>query len=213
MTRWPVGQALILATTLIALAYLAASSQPPDLSVSELLDMRGAGEVFVHGLLVSSWTYDSGTEHLVLSDPDGAAIISVICLPGPGGSPSQRASYGDLLRVKGVCSFEGSTPRLYSNFQDVSVLKKSRAALAVGDLARLWPLLIGDRIEIAGDGVEIRPGLFALKDPEGEDCSIALNLQEGASFITGPMILVGVLRLDESTMALVFDVESFIPLR
>jgi hypothetical protein len=207
---WPRIHASVLATTLIGMIYLAAISQPPVLTVSDLWALSEEGEVEVRGALVSLQTFESGTERLVLSDMDAGASVIIVCMRGPGAPPSQRLGFGDLISARGTCTFENSAPIVFSRYQDIAVTEASSDFLTVGMLCDLWPLLINDEIGISGHCFQDNLSGYRLADGSGGS-TIVLKCGFDLRDFVGPVSLRGVLRVDHDTMALVLEVISIGP--
>ncbi len=203
--------ASVLAAGLLAsLVLLSASSVPPSLTVSELWGLGGDAGVTVEGVLVSLWTYDSGAEVIVLSDPSGPPTARVVCSTGPGPPPSAAASVGDLVSASGECVFEDGVPTVFCRYGDVRLLRDSQDVLTLAMLAESWPLFEGDRFAVRGVCEVDSSGAPRLSDPEG-GCSFALVLDDGVAAAEGEAVVDCTLAVDRSTMSIVLEAHSVTP--
>ena len=204
--------AVLAAGLLASMVLLSASSVPPSLTVSELWGLGGDARVTVEGILVSLWTYDSGAEAIVLSDPAGPPTARVVCSAGPGPPPSAAAAMGDLVSASGECVFEDGVPTVFCRYGDVRLLKESQDVLTVGLLAGSWQLFEGDRFAVRGVCQADSSGAPRLMDPEG-CCSFAMVLDDGVAAAEGEVLVDCTLTVDRSTMSVVLEAHSISPAR
>lgn len=201
---------VLAAGLLSSVVLLSSSAAPPSVTVSELWGLGGDATITVTGLLVSLWSYDSGSEVLVMSDEEGPPTVRVVCTPGPGLAPSTALSVGDLLSVSGECVFEDGTPSVFCRYGDVRLTRRSEEVLTVGLLSASWQLFEGDRISMRGVCEAPPAGAPRLADPEG-GCSIAMLLGPGVAPVEGGVLVDCTMVLDPVTMSLVLEVHSLEP--
>lgn len=196
---------MLSSTTLISCA-----SQPPEVTVSQLWVLGGDSPVTVSGLLVNVWSYDSGTEILVMMDGSGETTVKVVCSPGPWAPPSASLSIGDLVVVSGDCAFEDGVPVVFCHYGGVSLSRRSQDVLTVSTLCGSWRLFEGDRIDLRGVLMPDDSGALRLHD--GQDvCSIAVRLAPGVNAVYGNVLARCVLEVDVTTMEILLLVDALDP--
>jgi hypothetical protein len=201
--------AVVVTGLLSSAVLLAASAQPPSVTVSELWGLGEDVSLTVSGVLVSLRAYESGAEVIVMSDLSGDPTVKVVCSVGPGRPPSEFVSIGDLLGVSGDCVFEGGVPVVYCEYAGVSMIRPAEEVLTVALLSVAWHLFEGDRITIGGVSELDASGAARLWDPDG-GCSIGMRLPDTAP-VVGFVIVDCTLVLDRATMALVLEVDTLAP--
>lgn len=195
---------------LSSLVLLSSSAAPPSLTVAELWGLGGDSALTVSGVLVSLRSYESGSEVLVISDEGGSPTVRVVCTTGPGPSPGEISSIGDLLSVSGECVFEDGVPSVFCRYGDVRLLRRCQDVLTVSLLSASWQLFEGDRVSVRGVcGVDPH-GALRLADADG-GCSIAMLLDQGVAPVCGEVVADCTLVLDTSTVSLVLEVHSLTP--
>jgi hypothetical protein len=199
----PPNQRVLAASIVASLAVLTslgAGSGPPEVAISDALALEGGEIIRVRGIVVNAWLSDTGTLSLVLADLHQRTSLKVMCSGGISADPAD-VRIGDELRMA------GEKPALWSSFDDVEILARSRDALSVESLSTSWELLIGDRFEITGILVVTDGGGYRLVNPEGT-ASIALVLpQPGPSrYECGKVLVDAMLMLDPAGMELVLKV-------
>ena len=195
---------------LSSMVLLASSSLPPSMTVSELWGLGDDSSITVSGLLASLWTYESGSEVIVISDESGEPTVKVVCAVGPGPPPSDAVSIGDLLKVSGECVFDDGVPVVYCEYGDVHIVRQSEQVLTLDLLSAAWSLFEGDRISLEGVCEPDASGVLRLRDIDGE-CSIMMLLDEGVNPLEGHVLADCVLVLDRATMTLVLEVRALSP--
>ena len=195
---------------LSSLVLLSSSAAPPSLTVAELWGLGGDSALAVSGVLVSLRSYESGSEVLVVSDEGGSPTVKVVCTTGPGPSPGEVSSIGDLLSVSGECVFEDGIPSVFCRYGDVRLIRRCQDVLTVSLLSTAWQLFEGDRVSVRGVcGTDVH-GALRLADAGG-GCSIAMLLDQGVAPVCGDVVADCTPALDASTMSLVLRVHSLTP--
>ncbi len=167
--------AVVLVSLLSSLVLLGSDAEPPLVAISEVQRLEDGMSVQLSGLLVDDWTYESGSESMVLADPAGVATVEVITVPGARPQPSQYANIGDELLVAGKLSKSGQACTVFAKSDGITVLRTSDEVLTVDVLMRTWRLFEGDCVRIRGvlgsDGLQGSVRLFSSE----RNCSIALD--------------------------------------
>lgn len=164
-------------------------------------------------MLVALWTYESGVESLILSDPSGSSSVKILSSKGLRPQPSQYADIGDEILVIGEISNDGLSPTVFARSDDIQVSLDSEKILTVDILASNWGLFEGDCIKITGilgqDGFSSAPRLYS----QGMNRSVALLTggMDISALLTSKVIVTGTLRFDSRTMTLVLVVVSIGP--
>lgn len=169
--------ASLLACLLGSMLVLTGVSNPPHVEISSLNAIEEGTTVYVSGLLVSLWRYDTGTESLLLADPSDGSTLKVICAQGVAAFPGTYLCIGDEVLVKGEVMEARPQPVLLSRTDDIERLQPSELALTVKAVCHHWLLFEGDRFNVTG-AISTDDGL-RLQDLESE-YSISLRLAVGA---------------------------------
>lgn len=202
------AEALLLGTV----AVLSASSGPPVVMIQSVPSIEEGTVVRVSGHVVDIWSWDDGTENIVLADLGSGATLRVVCRAGAGQPPSESPSVGDLVLVTGEVARSGVQTLLIVGGDGPELVSRSADALTLGDLARNWRLFEGDDIGIKGLLVSDIDGNYVLSDL---DLTRSLRLSgstTGLARLAGHAVVVtGVIVVEESTMSLEFRVDSIAP--
>jgi hypothetical protein len=206
----PKPTASLLACLLGSMLVLAGTSSPPHVTISSLNAIEEGTTVYVSGLLVSLWRYDTGTESLLLADPSDGSTVKVICAQGIAAFPGTYLCIGDEVLAKGEVMESGRQRVLVSGTDEIERLRPSESALTVKTVCLHWLLFEDDRFNVTGT-ISTDGGL-RLQDLESE-YSISLRLAVGATVPSpdGGVCADCTLCLDESQMLIYLLVWSLSP--
>jgi len=198
--------ALFLIVLLGSIVLLGATSETPRLEIPQMSSVDDGTSVAVSGVLVDFRSYDASAENLVLMDSRSGATVKIICYRGVGPPPSQYASIGDELLIKGEVSQYQSSPTVFTNNEGVTVLKKAEFVLTVELLSTNWILFEGDEFVIRGVMMQ---GGHRLYDYDLEhSIMVVSDVVSVSQFDDRDVLVTCELQYDDSIMALTLVVES-----
>ena len=202
--------ALLLACFLSSLVMLGRGASPPEVPISQILDVEDGTNILVYGLMVDLWGYESGAESFVLAEPGSGRTVKVVSSPAASPQPSEYAQVGDELRVRGELSKAGFVPTIFTKSDRVSVSRESEDVLEIEVLGRNWHLFDGDCVRIGGvllmDGLGIVPRLF----DHDMRSSLALSMDgfDASAYLNERVIVTGILGFDHRTLALILTLRG-----
>lgn len=205
--------ALLLACLLGSIVMLGSEADPPVVSISQVPGLEDGMRVEVIGILVDLWTYDSGTESLILAEPNGPSTLKIVSSPARRPQPSRYADLGDELSVLGELSKSDQLPLMFTTSDEVHVSRESEDVLTVDMLKSSWRLFEGDHIRLRGvlsyDGLGETLRLFNLE----RNCSLALapGQIDAAAMVGSRVIVTGTLQFDLRLLSLRLLVSSIVP--
>jgi hypothetical protein len=189
-----------------SIVLLGVSSTTPRLEIPQMSSVDDGASVAVSGILVDFRSYDAGAENLVLMDPHTGITVKIVCNKGIGQAPSQYASIGDELLIRGEVSQYKSSPTVFTDNEGVSVIKKAKFVLTVKLLSTNWILFEGDEFVIRGVMMQ---GGHRLYDHDLEHSIMVVSDGVSVSQFDDRDVLVNCeLRYDDSIMSLTLVVES-----
>lgn len=200
----------LLSCLLCSVLLLAHDAEPPFVRIEDLGHDEDGMAASIEGMLASLHKYDSGTESMVLGDTACGATARVVCSPGRKEMPSDYLSLGDIARVEGEITYDGTMATVYCDSDSVLLVSRSARVLDVAVLSSCWELLMGDRFNVTGVLEESGQGSwYVLRDLAGS-CSIEARSSIGAgSLPTEAEVIVDcTMFLDDSSMAFILVIWS-----
>ncbi len=191
---------------------LSLSADTPIVPIGQVHLMDEGQLVAVVGLLADLKVHDSGAESLLLVDPEFGSTVKVVCLQGVRPRPSALARIGDELKVLGRVSHSNYSTVLFSNSDDVSIVRPSELVLSLELLASNWRFFEGDPVRVVGVLVEDGPASLRLFDHDLEHSIRVASRDDAISQLAGRTVLVqGVLVFDSASFSLLLDAEQVLP--
>ena len=141
---------MALGSGLTALLWLASTSVPPMLTVSELDGADDGTTVQVRGMVVEMRAYDTGFQSMILVDLATGETAQVLLTPSMTEDALEQATIGDEVLVIGVVALEGSERLLFAERHSVRVIAKSADVMRVETLCMNWRLFEYDRLNVTG---------------------------------------------------------------
>jgi hypothetical protein len=200
---------------LCVLVVLATDAPIPTVPISYLASLDEGAFVQTVGLVADLWSWDDGTQNILLVDTSSSCTIKVVCVRGIHSLPGDYVHLGDEVRVSGEVFGEPSARTLHADSDHVSLLRPSRFVLTVDALAGCWHLFEGDSIEVRGILVRATAGGdYALRGL-ATDVRMALEIHgEVNQLMLGEeAVVAGTLAFNSACMAVVMDVDSLQSLR
>lgn len=197
--------------TSISLVVLATSGSPiPMVPLSKLGVVDDGTTVCIVGLVADLWSWDDGTENILLVEICSVCTVRVVCSRAVRPLPGSYVHLGDEIEVVGEVFGTHSSRKIYSDSDRVALLRQCKSVLTVDALSECWTLFEDDEIEVRGILLRGANGIgFALRGLSSEG-TVALE----ASAATDPSLLgrevvaAGYLRFEESSMAVVLHADS-----
>jgi len=204
--------ALLLACLLASLTMLGLGSSPPEVELSEIPRLEDGMKVYVRGMLVELWKYETGSESLVLADLAGTDTVKVLSSQGTRPQPSKYVDLGDELLVLGELSKSGAVDTIFAASDCISVTKESEEVLTVDILRDCWSLFRGDHVRIRGllDYDDLGTSLRLYSLDRNSSLLASINAFDPSRFLGSRVLVSGILSLDARTLVLELVVSSIV---
>jgi hypothetical protein len=198
--------------TLCLVVLVAWDSSAPMVPIVALGSVDEGTTIRTTGLLAELWSWDDGTENLVLVDPQSGCTVEVICNHGLCDQPSSYAELGDELEVVGEIFGLYAPRKLYTDSDRVSLIRPCRFVITVDTLSNCWQMFEGDDIEVRGILLRAEGGsglsLRAMADEAVLSLEYAYEINQ--MLLGTEVVATGRLLFDTSVMGLVLCAESVV---
>ncbi len=164
--------------------------------------------VVVGGVVVESWSSDSGSRSIILADIEAGSTVRVTYMLDAS-SRDLELHIGDEVCASGQLEVSGGSPVIWSQPSQVLVTKESQEVVTVSLISRAWDLFVDDRFHTRGVLTTTSGDTYRLMDAHGgTSIALVLGLADASRYAQKTVVVDATLRLDSETMSFFLEVHS-----